>query len=364
MKPDTYSPVKFAAYPDHISVLQRGGAVSPVHVQLILSDLCNEDCNFCAYRMSGYTSNEMFNEGDNHNPNRMIPVERVLTLIDEMVDLGVEAVQLTGGGEPTVHPQFDLILEALLTKGLHVGLVTNGVKLSQRAIELLACFPASWVRVSFDAATPGLYEAIRRAPRWHMDSALKNLSALAQKAHERRKEKLTVGAGFVVTKDNWKEVVLCAQMVKQTGADNLRISAIFQTEGASYFDGWGEEAARYCKHAEGLSDDRFKVVNMFGDRVDDLLLGSPDYHRCWYQEFTTYIGADQNVYRCCVYSYNKRGLVGSIKDQSLGELWFGKERVEGMRTFDATKCKQCQFNEKNRMMNAALGPQSPHTSFI
>lgn len=374
MKPDTYSTTKFASFPEHIQAIQSGTPAPPIHVQLILSDLCNEDCSFCAYRMSGYISNELFNDAEgNHNPNRMIPVSRVLTLIDEMKEVGVEAVQLTGGGEPTVHPQFDQILERLLTLGFKVGLVTNGVRLSQRAIELLACFPATWVRVSFDAASVGLYQAIRRAPAWHMASAIKNLSSLARQARGAStpvpaagRPKLTVGAGFVVTKENWSEVFDCARMVKEAGADNLRISAVFSTEGSSYFDTFHKEAAHECKMAElGLSDEKFEVINMFGDRVDDLVLGNPDYDSCWYQYFTTYIGADQNVYRCCVYSYNKRGLIGSVKDQSFSEMWFARKRMEEMAGFDPRGCVQCQFNEKNRLMDSALRKdQSPHQSFV
>ena len=32
---------------------------APKQVQMILSDLCNQNCRFCAYRMDGYTSNQL-----------------------------------------------------------------------------------------------------------------------------------------------------------------------------------------------------------------------------------------------------------------------------------------------------------------
>ena len=67
---------------------------APKQVQLILSDLCNQDCHFCAYRMSGYTSNELF-IGDSEraayghdNPKRWIPTERALRFIDEFKRAG------------------------------------------------------------------------------------------------------------------------------------------------------------------------------------------------------------------------------------------------------------------------------------
>ena len=78
---------------------------APAQVQLILSDLCNHDCSFCAYRLSGYTSNMNFADVDgNKNPRRMIPTEKALEIVKDCSTLGVQGLQFTGGGEPTVHP--------------------------------------------------------------------------------------------------------------------------------------------------------------------------------------------------------------------------------------------------------------------
>jgi len=113
---------------------------APKQVQLILSDLCNQGCSFCAYRMDGYTSNELFvgnspvDPNHRNNPIRWIPTERALRLIDEFKEAGVLAVQFTGGGEPTVHPDHEAIFQKTLDLGLRASLVSNGVKWSHRLI--------------------------------------------------------------------------------------------------------------------------------------------------------------------------------------------------------------------------------------
>jgi hypothetical protein len=43
--------------------------------------------------------------------------------------MGVKAVQITGGGEPTAHPRHADIFRAVLDRGLDLALVTNGVLL-------------------------------------------------------------------------------------------------------------------------------------------------------------------------------------------------------------------------------------------
>ena len=91
-------------------MLRDGGLPSaPKQVQIILSDLCNQNCNFCAYRMDGYTSNELFVGASDkakygtNNPMRVMAGPRAFALLDECKRLGVLALQFTGGGEPTVH---------------------------------------------------------------------------------------------------------------------------------------------------------------------------------------------------------------------------------------------------------------------
>ena len=67
-----YSQLKPVFWLDRLHSLRDGIAPAPVHVQLVLSDLCNQDCGFCAYRMSSGLSNELFPQGSRKNPNRMI----------------------------------------------------------------------------------------------------------------------------------------------------------------------------------------------------------------------------------------------------------------------------------------------------
>ncbi len=59
-KKEAYSPFKVVHHMDMIDQLRNGDQPVPSQVQLVISDVCNHDCSFCAYRMSGYTSNQNF----------------------------------------------------------------------------------------------------------------------------------------------------------------------------------------------------------------------------------------------------------------------------------------------------------------
>src|SRR3990167_4243225 len=200
-----YSDLKMAWH-----MLQDGGLPdAPKQVQIILSDLCNQNCSFCAYRMEGYTSNELF-VGDSeksaygtNNPKRQMPGPRAFALLDECRRLGVKGLQFTGGGEPTVHRQHEEIFRRALALDFKCSLVSNGLAWRDGLIDLLPGF--AWTRVSLDAGTPETYARIRQTPAGNFNRVLGNVSNLARRIAERNAE-CVLGVGYVVTPDNWQEV--------------------------------------------------------------------------------------------------------------------------------------------------------------
>jgi MoaA/NifB/PqqE/SkfB family radical SAM enzyme len=363
-----YSPLKVFHHQDRLADLRAGHQIVPTQVQLILSDLCNQDCSFCAYRMSGYTASELFTAGaelavvGTNNPKRMIETPKAMEILDDCAVMGVNAVQFTGGGEPTVHPDFDAIYDSCHARGLHTALVTNGLLMGKH-IPLVV--RSSWVRVSIDAGCAESYATIRRVDASQFEKVWANVAALVEAKQAGNHDGLVIGIGFVVTKENWREVGSCIRRAKEVGVDNVRISAVFQPDDAAYFDDFYDTASRECKQlAERYTTDSFKVFNLFGDRVSDLVEASPDYEFCGYQQFNTYIGGDLNVYRCCVQSYSTHGLVGSLKDQRLSELWESEEKLRDFGNFDARSCDRCQFNTKNRTILYALEDDPMHVDFV
>ena len=325
----------------------------------------------CAYRMSGYSSNELF-VGDSkpaaygtNNPVRFIPTDRALRFIDEFKRAGVLAVQFTGGGEPTVHPDHESIFARTLEAGLSAALVSNGLRWSDRLIdEILPGF--AWVRVSIDAGHADTYGSIRRTPVDNFHKVVRHAGKLAV-AIQRAASKCVLGIGYVVTTENYKEIVDGVAVARGTGARYIRLSAMFNPEGESPYLSVYDEIREAIHEARVRYESQdFSVVDLFGERIQDLHDGAPDYRTCSYQHYTTYVGGDMRAYRCCVLAYNHRGLVAGGHDLStvpFDEFWASQERVDDMAKFDARGCERCQFNEKNRAMAYLTGPAPDHVEF-
>lgn len=349
---DEYSPYKIIHHPDKLQELKGGKPTVPIQVQLVPSNVCNQRCSFCTYRMEDYMSNFLFDE------KLMMSYEKVLECLDDFVDMGVRAVHYTGGGEPLVHPKIYEIFTDTINRGLDLALVSNGMALNEKLCELLG--DAKWTRISVDCATSETYSTMRTTSLNTFQKVLRSIELLVK-----YKKSCVVGVGFVVNKDNYSEIYSAAKMFKSIGVDNFRISAAFTVEGLKYFDDFVDIAKEAAKATEQLSTDSFKVFNLFGDRINNMFEDTQNYDFCPTKELLTFIGADYNVYTCCTIAYNNRGLIGSIKNHSFRELWESNEKINMFMKHNPRKmCRHhCMYKERNEFINYCIKQDPKHVNF-
>jgi MoaA/NifB/PqqE/SkfB family radical SAM enzyme len=346
-----FSSLKAAWHIDRIAELRAGRDVVPTHVHLVLSDLCNQDCHFCAYRMDGGFATEGFADADgNRNPKRFMPTAKAREILEDCARIGVKAIEFTGGGEPSVHPEcFDIIAHAQ-SLGLQTGLVTNGVLLDRAPQEVLERL--TWLRISLDAGTPQTYERIRRSKAWP--------KAMAAIERAGDLDGPLVGVGYVITRENYGELAEAARLCRAAGIAYIRVSAMFSEAEDGYYDGLIHEINRQRILAKAYEDEGFKLVDFFDDRLRDLKEARPDYAFCGEQQFVLYIGGDQHVYTCCTNAYTSHGRIGDLREQRFADWLAAHRRFD----FDARGCHHCQFNDKNRVINFMLAPAPAHVDFV
>lgn len=354
MESSLYSQLKAAWHPDRLVALRAGRRPRPIHVQIILSDLCNQSCSFCAYRMEDGLSTELFALGElakfgENNPKRQIPTAKALEIVEDCAEIGVEAIQFTGGGEPTVHHDHLRIFSRAQELGMDTALVTNGVRLKPEEPAIQALM---WIRVSVDAGDAETYSRVRRVAAAHWEKVWANIRALA------RNYGGTLGIGFVTTPENFKGIESAARLAKDAGASNMRVGAVFSTVGSAFYgDLIPTIQATIDEAKERVDGDGFQLIDLFGRRVGDLDAGSPDDPDCGYQYLTVYIGGDLGIYRCCNTAYTRAGRVGSLVDQRF------RDAVLEYEPFDARQCRHCQFLGINRAINA-LVRKPEHANFV
>ena len=90
------------------------GGHRPITADVFLTNYCNNRCPYCTY-----------NRWERDPGARFMSFEDFRTYAERLRELGVMGIILSGGGEPTLAPDFDRIAEWLMAEGFHWGINTN-----------------------------------------------------------------------------------------------------------------------------------------------------------------------------------------------------------------------------------------------
>src|SRR5512139_1310988 len=99
---------------DRLYAIQRGAIAPPVNIEIDLSNRCSLGCEWCHF---AYTHTRGPLAGKRDKPDASIPGGDLMDtylarrIIDQLAENGVRSVTWTGGGEPTLHPHFNEIIE-------------------------------------------------------------------------------------------------------------------------------------------------------------------------------------------------------------------------------------------------------------
>lgn len=113
----------------------NGEKIYPIGIEFSPSGVCPANCRKCFYRVNNYELKGM--------DGKMFDFKRFKTFIKELSDSGVGAITWTGGGEPTMHPDFYEMTKLVKLAGLQQGLFTNALKPIKYDPSLM-----EWIRVT------------------------------------------------------------------------------------------------------------------------------------------------------------------------------------------------------------------------
>ncbi len=345
-KLNPYKVNKIEYHPELIDKLRNKSNNTLTQVHLMPSNICNQRCNFCSYRMSDNKNSSDFNDS------KMLSKESLRNLINDMKNIGVKAVEVTGGGEPLAHKDKYWMFEELFKAGFDVGLVTNGTLLDDKLAELLAP-NLTWMRVSIDAATPQTYSKLRNAPEHHYYSALDSIRKIRSVGNH--KSEFRLGAGYVMANFNELEAFDLSHIVKELGVDNIRLSMTFSDKHMAFFTDQSrviEGIALADKAARELSDDKFQVINLIPERCNNIVDHTNDYPYCYTKDILCVIEGEGNVYTCCTFTGSKKGKLGNFVEHKNGFEGIWEESFNLRRNLNPSKyCDvTCLYAKRNLEM--------------
>tara|TARA_B100000963_G_scaffold362029_1_gene402308 strand:- start:4262 stop:5422 length:1161 start_codon:yes stop_codon:yes gene_type:complete len=306
------------------------GTSSPFVVELDPTTVCDLACPGCI-------SGDLLNQ---KNPeDRGFSIEKLNSLCDEFIEMGVKAVILIGGGEPLAHPSTIKIIEKLGQNKIKIGLTTNGT-LMGRYLNVIAKY-VSWTRVSVDAGTDEMFLKLRptRNNKSKFNIVIENMRNLAKI----KKGKLgysflirTKADGMIenpagkeiglVEVTNINEILAAAKLAKDIGCDYFELKPSYDDDHQLILHSQEdmELAKSELVKARLLENTYFKILEsiMLESSLNREKIGNQEktYTSCLSAEMRTLV-TPSGCYVCPYFRGSEDKKIGDARYSNFKDIW-------------------------------------------
>ncbi|MDH5568170.1 MAG: radical SAM protein [Nitrosopumilus sp.] len=362
-----YKDSKALHHQEKIKKIRQDKPISPTCIQVDLEAFCNDNCSFCTTRKENGYNNEMLKllqingkkERENLDEHRPIGIRSKISQLDStmayslpemMVKAHIPTIELTGGGEPTLWPAFDTLIQNLAKKNIEIGIITNGSNISKFRAKLVAR-NCTWIRFSMDASNQDLHKKIHRTPNYDFDKRINSIKNIIKS----RNKRIVTGISFVITPLNVLDIEESCKFYKRIGVDYIRFTWIYDKTGNG---GFSNDEINYMKKllskCKGKYDGESFEVIYDNYRVEMYSRPNNDFVKCHMQKFVWSIGANGMVYPCCIQKCNSSFEMGNIQEKTLQQIVEDQFTIQKMNDLDPLNCNPCWLREKNKMIDRVV----------
>lgn len=314
-------------------------ALAPFSLELHLTSICNYNCDHCSYQ--------------NRRSNRLVVNEsNIKTLVGDIIDMEINGVYWSGGGEPTTIKDFPTYIEEISNSKTEQALITNGILIRDQWISLLKKF--NYVAMSFQAAKNETYEKITgHNLRDKLYSNVRRLRDIL--------EKTILGARCVINKYNYKEIDLIYNDAKQLGFDYLIFIPAVDYEERGDVELNTEEKNYLRDKIEDIMpslDDSFtNLGRIMNQGVSYYNNDEKNGFPCYVNQIraTAFINYDGGVWLCQPHIGDPKYCIGNINKHRFVEIWNSGRHCEVIELLDVEhkrgNCRNCRSIAHNNILH-------------
>lgn len=286
----------------------------PITADIFLTNYCNNKCPYCIYHRWSLD-----------NGAQAMSKEEFVRYAERLKQLGVQGFILTGGGEPTLNPDFDSIVQWLEENHLHYGINTN--------FNVLKFFAPDYLKISLDGWDEDSYECSRGVRKYR--KVIENIYAYDawRKEHAKR---TTLGIQKVVS--NADDIKKFYNANANLPVDYISMRPIESTCGSFYKNANNRVDAAACIEAIcRLRDFDPRVV--FSPKWE--MIDEPTAQGCPAHWAQLSLNEKGEVMHCCHKPYQ---IVGHIMDEDIMQRH--KQSFTDVRSCDMP----CRLSSANACM--------------
>jgi len=322
----SYAPVslrdKALAFRKDAIRLHQGKMVAPTMAIVYPTYFCNMRCFGCVAN------------AENAKTPVSLDAEIFKRFVTEFAVMGGESIEFSGGGEPTLHPKFDDLMDAIREQGLQFGMITNGT--NPETIGRLLCYNGvRYIRVSV-----------------YTVNQLGSLRDIVRSRNNTRSN-ASVGGKILLGISDIPMLDYLVAEILDTGVDFVSIKPKRHN---------ADDPALLPQDAqECLTEHLAALSAKYPRKVFGSTQKTHQNGVCWLNPLHTVVDALGTVWICCYYQDREEDIsIGSLTEKKFIELWYGQEHLEAMNRVQTHECNyyDCRFSVYNDVLNEELSKPS------
>ncbi len=343
-KYNSFNSDKGLAYYEHYKQIQKwmdGDPYLPPPIECNLDPVaeCNLRCYFCITQRYLRTNRAEVGEM------RILPEDYIHRLIDFLKIWGVKGLCISGGGEPSLHPDMEFII-AHAVGLMDTALVTNATEF------IPASMYCRWVALSVDAADKETYKKVKGVDRF--DDVIKNIEWMT---NMRYGEGHTVNLcfKFLILPENVHQIYEACKLAKELGVQHFHARPVdFERndiEGHTKFKFDIDKIKEDFQKCHELEDDNFKVFTVT-HKFDPELHIKHDFTQCLATPLVIPILTDGNAYLCVDRKMESKFKLGSCypDPENILKWWGSDAHRELVKSMNINECSRCTWSQYNQQM--------------
>ena len=309
----------------------RGEIAYPMVARIGLTTSCLHDCSGCLF-------------ADNQAKEKcFLDSSKFLTLLNGIHSLKVKLVDLSGGGEPTLHPEFKTFANMCIEDGFKLALSSNGTWTDPDLINLLSD-GFSFIRINMDASSREVYDRIHRptAPG-EFQRMLDNLERLVAE-REKRKAGLIIGGKVWLSQSNMNFLEETINLARDLGLDYIQFQIRRDTP-----ESLASEQVRSVNQLIRELKHKFHSFLVYREFEEGEAPG-----RCLASNLQLTIDPKGNMYSCPYHPDRPDSVgLGNSFNQPVDKLWFDSEHKceidrQSMKVCSKQNCRWHVYDKMTR----------------
>jgi MoaA/NifB/PqqE/SkfB family radical SAM enzyme len=296
----------------------------PIHLQLESTDACNLNCTTCSrdviVRKASMLDDQLWKK-----------------IIDEMKPTNIN---VSGIGEPFLHPHIYEIIEYAKENGAAVNCATNFTRIHDNHRRLVEC-GIDQCKVSIDATDAETFRLIRGEDSWQ--EIVDNIKAVNHWKQKLGRKTPSIRFNFALQRFNYLQVVELVELARALSVDGIYYQFLSYVDmedrkGMLTGDMSKEKLRELLDEADRRAKEYGIQTNLdlwqrdfelFWNRMQPIDEYQGCKKNCYMPWISTWLGADGWIRPCPIMPWTlDEGRMGHLGEQSLEEIWNGPKYRE------------------------------------